>query len=298
MRWTTPARDGPDLPPPLTLCARRVPAAPRRAPPPQLLPGHVLSHPPPSVPPGRTTRPALVPHHGRDDVPRSGAGPSDHGRRGGRRRRLDAPPSPASPPPSRPAPAPGGAVGGLARVAPDLVAGEVPGPLADGPAQEDEVHHPPEQAPASHLTLPVGNASIGDSGAETRPSASRPNRSRWARSPWRARAGWSGAVGRDGGRGSGGQARGKSLTCSSSGNVSWLRKEGGQPPARLHIAGPSSRRRRASAEREETFQHHGTISIALVCEDVVFICVSTIRFHESYAPMGWSTSKPPPEGGG
>jgi len=47
-----------------------------------------------------------------------------------------------------------------------------------------------------------------------------------------------------------------------------LRKEGGQPPARLHIAGPSSRRRRASTDREETFQHHGTISTALVCEDV------------------------------
>jgi hypothetical protein len=48
----------------------------------QLLPGDVLSCPPPSIPPEQTTESGIIPHHGRDDAPRGAPGPSGHDRRG------------------------------------------------------------------------------------------------------------------------------------------------------------------------------------------------------------------------
>ena len=179
------------------------------------LPGWATSTAPLSDDP-RARRPARTAMSGalldpRPPGDRLAPGSSGHDRRG-REGSSGRHPSRASPPPSRPPPAPGGAVGGLARVAPDLVAGEVPGALADGPAQGEEVHHPPEQAPASHLTLPIGNASTGHSGAEARPCASAgPTAAGGTGRHGGARAGWSGPSGANDGRGSGARVRGASL---------------------------------------------------------------------------------------
>jgi hypothetical protein len=76
------------------------------------------------------------------------------------------------------------------------------------------------------------------------------------------------------------------------------RKEGGRPPARLHIVAPSSRSRRASADQEETRQHHGAMFITLMCDADDPSCVGAIRFPERSTPIGWSTSKPPQTRGG
>src|SRR5579884_1124794 len=114
-----------------------------------------------------------------------------------------------------------------------------------------------------------------------------------------ARAEWSGVVGSE--RWPGKRCPdpwGKPLISPPSGNLVGSRKEGGRPPGRLHIAGSSSRSRRTSVDREETLQHRGAMFITLVCDAGDLVCLSAISFHERIAPMGWSTSKLAPEGGG
>jgi hypothetical protein len=81
-------------------------------------------------------------------------------------------PYPGPQPPSRSPPAPGGAIGGVVCVAPDLIPAREPGALLM--AQGEEGHPPPEPALASSLTLPIGDASL----RPPAPSSSERNRSR------------------------------------------------------------------------------------------------------------------------